>query len=98
MRKGSKESEPVSTPLVVVEEQPSPESVSSDWVVQNMTSSYNVGLSCERFGDELMVLFTAIKASRHQNGPASSPSSLSKSMNRGQCELKRLVCSINYDF
>jgi hypothetical protein len=41
---GIKDSEPVSTPLVVVEEPPSPESVSSDWVVQKVTSSHGVVL------------------------------------------------------
>jgi hypothetical protein len=53
-----------------------------------------LGLSCEGFEDELMALFTAIEASRHQNDPASSPSSLSKLVNRGHHELKRLACSI----
>lgn len=45
----------------------------------------------------MLNLFTAIEASRKQNGSASSSSLFSKSVNRGNCELKRLACSISYD-
>lgn len=53
-----------------------------------------MGLSCEGFEDDDFVL--TIEAIQHQNGLASSPSSLFKSVTRGCCELKR-VASSNYD-
>lgn len=56
-----------------------------------------VGLFSEGFEDKIMTLFIAIEGSRHQNGLASAPNLCSKSSNRGNRELKRLVCSINYD-
>lgn len=95
----ARDSEPLTIhPLAVIEEPVLPEIVSSDWVVQKVKSlCHFVGLFCKGFGDGLMALFTTIEASRHQNGAASSPSSLSKLANRGRRELKRLACSINYD-
>lgn len=43
-----------------------------------------------------MALFTAIKADHKQKALISSPFSLSKSVSRGDHELKRLSCSMNY--
>jgi hypothetical protein len=56
-----------------------------------------VGLSCEGFEDQMMAMFTMIQASQHQNSLASTPDLCSKSANRGNRELKRLVCPVNYD-
>jgi hypothetical protein len=85
------------SPLVVVDNLTILDSFSSNWVAQKVMSFYHVvGLLCEGFEDE-RALFTAIEARRHQNGLADSPSSISKLGNRGQRELKRLACSINYD-
>jgi hypothetical protein len=52
-----------------------------------------VGLSCEGFVEKLMALLTAIEASCIRVDLAS----ISRRVNRGNMELKRLVCSINYD-
>lgn len=52
-----------------------------------------VGLLREGFEEELMTLLTAIYVSLLREGSASS----SKLVNRGNKELKRLSCSINYD-
>lgn len=55
----------------------------SDWVVQKVMSFCHVlGMSYKGFEDELLALLTTIEASRNQYSLASSPSSLSKSMNR----------------
>jgi hypothetical protein len=84
--------------LAVIEEPILLASDSLDWVVQKGKSFHHfVGLSYEGFEDELMALFNAIEATRNQNGLASSPCSLSKIVNRGHHELKRLACSLNYD-
>jgi hypothetical protein len=44
-----------------------------------------------------MALCTAIEASRHQNGVGSVLDFSGKTCNRGNHELKRLTCSVNYD-
>lgn len=56
-----------------------------------------MGMSCEGFEDQLLVFFTAIEASRNQNGVSSVPNLSVKSANRGNCELKRLLCSLNHN-
>lgn len=54
-------------PLAVVEELGVPYSVSLDWVVERVKNlCHVVGLSCEGFEDQLLALFIAIEASRHQ--------------------------------
>lgn len=61
-------------PLIVVEEQGVNYSVSSDWVVERVKIfCHMVGLSCEGFEEQMMALFSAIEASRNQNGVVSSP-------------------------
>lgn len=100
-RDESRDSEPLSVhPLAVLEEPVVPVSVSgySDWVVQQAKSFYKlVELSCEGYGEDLMALLTTIESGQFQGDQASPSSPLSKSANRGQQELKRLACSINYD-
>jgi len=72
--------------------------VSSNWVVDRVNfSRHVVGLSCEGFEDQLMALFTTIEASRPQSGVGSVTDLSGKFGNRGNHELKRLVCSVNYD-
>lgn len=51
-----------------------------------------VGVSCDGFEGELMALLIIIEASHNQGEWVSN----SKSANRGERELKRLSCSINY--
>jgi hypothetical protein len=71
----------------------------SDWVVQQAKSFYKlVGLSCEGYEEkDLMALLTTIESGQFQGDQASPSGPLSKSANRGQRELKRFACSINYD-
>jgi hypothetical protein len=45
----------------------------------------------------MLAVFTAIEITREENGLTSSSSLVSKSVNRGNRELKRLAFSINYD-
>lgn len=94
-----KENEPpMVNPIVLIEEQEVSHSVSSDgafdWV---KNFCHVVGLSCEGFEDQMLDLFTTIEANRHQNNLGSGTESCSKSLNIGDLELKRLVCSDNYD-
>jgi len=42
--------------------------VSLDWVVERVKNLSCSGVSCEGFKDQLLALFTTIKASWHQNG------------------------------
>lgn len=61
-----KESEPMIVhPLAVGEEQGVPNSVPSNWVVER------VKFFCHVREDQMMAMFTEIKASRHQNNSAS---------------------------
>lgn len=67
---------------------------SSTWVLQKVKEiRQHVGISCEGFEAEFMVILTAIEASHYKNETASS----SKMRNRENREFKRLSCSINYD-
>jgi hypothetical protein len=56
-----------------------------------------VGLSCDGFEDQLMALFTSIEADQPQSGVGSVIDLREKSGNKGNHELKRFVCSVNYD-
>jgi hypothetical protein len=81
-----------------MDEQELPELISLDWVFQRVKSSCHVvGLSCEGFEEQMMVLFTEIETSRNQNGVIGDSKFCSKLEITGKNrELKRLVCSINY--
>jgi len=94
-----RDSEPLNVhPLAIIEEPVLPISDYSNWVVQKAKSFHKfVGLSCEGFEEDLMVLLSAIESSQHQRGPASPSSSLSKSISSGHQELKSLASSINND-
>lgn len=88
----------VVNPIAVIEEHEVPQSVPSDWVFERVKSfCHAVGLSCEGFKDQMLALFSAIEASRHQNGLVSVPDVCFRTTNKGNQELKRLVCSVNYD-
>jgi hypothetical protein len=52
-----------------------------------------VGFSCEGIEEQLLALFTAIEASNSEQVSASCSSAGQK----GNRELRSLVCSINYD-
>lgn len=47
-----------------------------------------VGLSCEGFDEQMVVLFTEIEASRNQNGFVGDPKFWSKLDNRGKMRIK----------
>jgi len=69
-------------------------SMPSAWVLQTVKEiRHSVGLSGEGFEEELLALFTGIKASR-SNQVSTSCSKLEK---KGSRELIRLCCSIHYD-
>jgi hypothetical protein len=66
----------------------------SNWVLQKVKDFRHImGSSCEGFEEELKALPTTIETSRYHEGSASS----CKLVNRGNRELKRLSCSIDYD-
>jgi hypothetical protein len=82
----------------MVEEQRVPPSASSDWAIERLKNfCHVVGLSCDVFEDKMLVLFSAIKASRHQNIAVNASYLSFKPGNIGNHELKRLICSVNYD-
>jgi hypothetical protein len=56
-----------------------------------------VGLSCAGYEDKLIALFTTIEANRSHNGVGHVTDLSAKFRNRGQREVKRLECSLNYD-
>jgi hypothetical protein len=66
----------------------------SDWVLQRVMEIYRVvGLSCEGYEEQFMALLTAIELGHCHKDLASS----SKFVNKGNKEIKRLACSMNYD-
>lgn len=81
---GSRDDETLNVhPIAIIEETILLVVEASEWVVLRVKSfRHIVGMSCEGFEGELMVLLTAIEASKFQNGLASSSSPLSRSVNR----------------
>lgn len=70
----------------------------SDWVFDRVKNfCHVVGLSCEGFEDQMLALFTTIKANRYQASLGSDPKCCYKLVNRGNRELKMLICSVNFD-
>jgi hypothetical protein len=68
--------------------------VYSDWVLQCAKEiRCVVGVSCEGFEEQFMAILTAIEAGR----PQKVRGSFSNCGSKGNRELKRLECSINYD-
>lgn len=85
-----------SYPLANIEEPMFLASDFLDWVLQKIRDFHQfAGVSCEGFDEEMMAFFTAIEADRKQKALISSP--FSKSVSRGDHELKRLSCCINYN-
>jgi len=82
-------------PLAVVEKDIGNES--TDWVIERIRGFCKVvGISCPGFEEKLLDLFNVIETQRfsdrmrHFNSP-------SPMRNRGQREVKRLECSVNYE-
>jgi hypothetical protein len=85
-------------PLVVSVGTESSSSVSPIWVVERVKGFYKViGLSCDPFEDKLMSLFEEIEATRDQTIAETMAMATAVSRMKGQREIKRLDCSINYD-
>jgi hypothetical protein len=81
-------------PLAVEMEKDSSSIVSPRWVMERVKGYHKlIGVSCDQFEDKLLALFELIEARRVQS-LAMVPS---VSGVKGQREIKRLDCSINYD-
>jgi hypothetical protein len=72
--------------------------MSTKWVVERVKDfCHVVGLSCDGFEDKLMSLFNDIEAHRYSNGVVTDNNFNAKFGSRGQREVKRLECLVNYD-
>jgi len=81
-------------PLAVELDKDSSLNVSPRWVMERVKSYYKlIGVSCDQFEDKLLALFELIEA-RRADSLAMVPTA---SGVKGQREIKRLDCSINYD-
>jgi hypothetical protein len=84
--------------LAVLEEQFGANPVPTEWVVERVKDlCHVVGLSCARYEDKLMALLNAIDANRYHSGMGPITDLSVKIENRGQHEVKRLECSMNYE-
>jgi hypothetical protein len=82
-------------PLAVVEKDIGNES--TDWVIERIRGFCKVvGISCPGFEEKLLDLFNVIETQRFSDRMRqfNSPSPM---RNRGQREVKRLECSVNYE-
>jgi len=84
-------------PLAVMEKDLGDVPMSTDWVFERIRGFCKVvGISCPGFEDKLMDLFNVIEAHRYSDR-VMRDNNLSAMGNRGQREVKRLECSVNYD-
>jgi hypothetical protein len=85
-------------PLAVELDKDSASNVSPRWVMERVKGYYKlVGVSCDQFEDKLLALFEQIEAKRDQSLVDSLALVTSVSGVKGQREIKRLDCSINYE-
>jgi len=85
-------------PLAVLEERLGDDPMSTEWVIERVKGFCKVvGMSCLCFEDKLMDLFNDIEAHRYSNKVRHDNNLRAKFGNRGQREVKRLECSVNYD-
>jgi len=85
-------------PLVVEMDKGSCSNVSPRWVMERVKGYYKlVGVSCDQYEDKLLALFEQIEAKRVQSLADSLALATTVSRVKGQREIKRLDCSINYD-
>jgi len=85
-------------PLAVELDKDSVLNVSPRWVMERVKGYYKlVGVSCDQFEDKLLALFEQIEAKRDQSLVDSLALVTSVSGVKGQREIKRLDCSINYE-
>jgi hypothetical protein len=69
-------------------------SISLDWVLE---FCQELGLICDGHEEDLLALFAAIEANRHNKKRGSDQQRSDRSGNKGNCELKGLECTLNYD-
>jgi len=85
-------------PLAVEMDKDFSSSVSPRWVMERVKDYYKlVGVSCDQYEDNLLALFELIEASRAQSMEHSLAMVTTVAGVKGQREIKRLDCSINYD-
>jgi hypothetical protein len=85
-------------PLAVEMDKDSNLNVSLGWVMERVNGYYKlVGVSCDQFEDKLLAMFEQIEATRTQSLADSWAMVTTASGVKGQREIKRLDCSINYD-
>jgi hypothetical protein len=85
-------------PLAVEMDKDSCSNVSPRWVMERVMGYYKlVGVSCDQYEDKLLALFEQIEAKQVQSLADSLALATTVSRVKGQREIKRLDCSINYD-
>jgi len=85
-------------PLAMEMDKDSNLNVSPRWVLERVKGYYKlVGVSCDQVEDKLLALFEEIEAIRTQSLADSWAMVTTVSGVKGQREIKRLDCSINYD-
>jgi hypothetical protein len=85
-------------PLALEMDKDSSLRVSPRWVMERVKGYYKlVGMSCDQYEDKLLALFELIEARRVQSLVDSLVMVTTASGVKGQKEIKRLDCSINYD-
>jgi hypothetical protein len=83
--------------LAVSEEQLGDDPMSTEWVIERVRGFCKVvGMSCPGFEDNLMDLFNDIEAHRYSERVRHDNNLRAKFGNRGQREVKRLECLVNY--
>lgn len=92
-------SDPLSIlPLAVGVDKGPPYKVSPNWVVERVKDFYHVvGLSCNGFEGKMLALFAKIEATRDQSLAGNVSQVHFTSGIKGNRELKRQDCSVNYD-
>jgi hypothetical protein len=85
-------------PLAVEMDKDSSLNVSPSWVLERVKGYYRlVGVSCDQYEDKLLVLFEQIEARRVHSLTDFLAMVTTASGVKGQREIKRLDCSMNYD-
>jgi hypothetical protein len=85
-------------PLAVEMDKDSSSSVSPRWVMERVKGYYKlVRVSCDQYEDKLLALFELIEARRVHSLADSLAMVTATPGVKGQREIKRLDCSINYD-
>jgi len=85
-------------PLAVEMDKDSSSNVSPRWVLERVKGYYKlVGVSCDQYEDTLLALYEQIKARRAHSLADSLAMVTTVAGVKGQREIRRLDCYINYD-